>query len=217
MNEYLTKLTELQREAAEITRHKDPDLSPEGQAKAEKRARAALKEKLEALTREFNKEAEETKRVAAAAIPGGNGDTRQHWERAKMLLEAGATLHDIVSKADAPMLHAVQEWGPTYLEADHIKTRPEGLAGLATEPLNLASLNNSLRNRWVEILDGYAPGRISRGVEAEVAEAQYQVRAHHSTKVLGGVNPGESALEIAMAAQIAGQLARAQLNAASDS
>lgn len=208
MNEYLNKLTALHRRAAEVGLHKDPDLSPEGQEKADARARAALKAEFDALVREFEKEAAETKRVAEDAIPKGSADTQQHWQRARMLLDAGATLSEVVATADAPMLHAIQEWGPTYMQAAHIKARPEGMQALAAEQPDPQPLRNSIRNRWAQILDGFAPGRITRGVEAEVAEAQFQIRAKYLGQILQGQDTGTTHLEVAMAAQIAGQQAR---------
>lgn len=215
MNEYLTKLHALQRRAAEISLHKDPDLSPEGQEKAEKRARTALKSELDALTREFTTESAEAKRVAAAAIPKSDSDTRTRWERARMLLDAGLTLHQVVAQADAETLHAIQEWGPTYLQAAHLKARPVDTTVEQAGEVDPAPLRNSIRNRWTQLLDGYAPDRIARGVEAEVVDAQFQIRAGHLSRVLDGVRTGESDLGIAMAAQMAGQQAKVDLHALS--
>ncbi|MFE5837224.1 hypothetical protein [Arthrobacter sp. NPDC056493] len=216
MRDYTTKLTELQRShqaaVAKANEYTNPDLSAEGidKRRAELIAKAGEdhKAKLDHLAREFKDEATETKRVAAAAIPTPAGDTSQAWGRAKMLLEAGQTLQQIVAKADPALLHAVTEWGPTYLEAEAYKGRSDGFAPVAVDA---APLQRSIRQRWTQVLDGFAPGRIERGAEAEAVEAEFQVTAQHFAARLDGIHVGADDLTAAIEARLAGQRAGAGL------
>jgi hypothetical protein len=216
MKDYITKLTELQRSydaaIAQANAFTDPELSAEGSAKRRAdlaaAARTSYKGKLDQLAREFKAEAADAKRVGQEAIPAAPTDTAQAWGRAKMLLDAGQSLQQIVAKADPALLHAVTEWGPTYLEAEAYKGRSDGFAAVAVDA---GPLQRSIRQRWVEVLDGFAPGRIERGTEAEAAEAQFTVSAEHFGAKLDGVNTGMNDLASAIEAQLAGQRASAGL------
>lgn len=218
MKDYITKLTELQRSYRAAVENAQaftsPDLSIEGIGKrrADLIAKAGTdhKAKLDQLTREFKREAAETKRVADGEIPKPAGDTAQAWGRAKMLLDAGQSLQQIVAKADPALLHAVTEWGPTYLEAEAYKGRADGFAPVAVDA---APLQRSIRQRWTEVLDGFAPGRIQRGAEAEAAEAEFQVTAQHFGSKLDGIRTGADDLAAAIEARLAGQNAAADLAA----
>jgi hypothetical protein len=211
MQEYITKLTELQRSyraAVETAQaFTSPDLSNEGIGKrrAELTAKAGTdhRVKLDQLTREFKQEAAETKRAAEGEIPKPAGDTSQAWGRAKMLLDAGQSLQQIVAKADPALLHAVTEWGPTYLEAEAYKARADG--GFAPVAVDSAPLLRSVRQRWSQVLDGSGAGRIQRGMGAEAAEAEFLVTAQHFGSKLDGIPTGADDLTAAIEARLAGQ------------
>jgi hypothetical protein len=211
MQDYITKLTNLQRNFNEAIREKNPDLSPEGQQKAHDRIRAGYKADLERLSREFRAEAEQTIKTGREAVPAAPSDTRQDWEKAKMLLEAGMQLRRVVAQADPAMLHAIKEWGPTYLQAESLKGKSDPWA--SDTPVDATQLERSIRNRWAEVLDGFAPGRIARAGEAEAVAAQFNIAAEHFGQKLDGIR-GQDDLSVAIAAQLAGQSARAALPAA---
>ncbi|BAS10401.1 hypothetical protein AHiyo4_38230 [Arthrobacter sp. Hiyo4] len=129
MKNYNAELTDLKRSfeiaTSEAKTYANPDLSPEGLAKKRDelaaKAVAEHKAKLEDLTRSFNRDAAVAKEAGLKEIPAAPADTSQAWGRAKMLLDAGQSLQHLVANADPAMLHALTEWGPTYLEAEAYK------------------------------------------------------------------------------------------------
>lgn len=211
MQDYITKLTNIKRSFEEAMKVTDPDLSPAGQQKATDRIRARYKEELGQLSNEFRREAEETIRTGREAVPAAPADTRPDWEKVKMLLDAGMQLRQIVAQADPRMLHAIKEWGPTYLQAESIKSKNDSWDSSA--PVDVAPLERSIDNRWAEVLDGFAPGRIARAGEAAAVAAQFEISAKHFEQKLDGVS-GQDDLSMAITAQLAGQAARAELPSA---
>lgn len=125
-----------------------------------------------------------------------------------MLLDAGRSLHQIVENADPAVLHAIKEWGPTYLEAESYKGRTDGWAPVAVDP---APLLRSVSQRWSQVLGDGAAERIRLGAAAEAMEAQFNVTAGHFGSKLDGVSTGRDDMTAAIDARLAGQRAASTL------
>lgn len=217
MKTYIDELTELKRSysiaTTEANSYTNPDLSAEGLAK--KRAELAekatneYKGKLEALTSSFKRDAAMAKEAGLKAIPAAPGDTANVWARAKMLLDAGQSLQYIVAHADPAMLHALAEWGPTYLEAEAYKGRSDDWADVSVDA---GPLQRSIQQRWGQVLGGNAPDRLAKAKEAEVAEAQFLPTAEHFASKLDGVATAADDWTAAIESKLAGQRAAADLS-----
>lgn len=220
MQDYITKLTELQRSTriaiAEANSYANPDLSAEGLAK--KRADLAAKvtsehrNKLDDLMRSFKREAEAAKEAARKEIPAPPADTANVWARAKMLLDAGQSLQYVVAHAEPTMLHALTEWGPTYLEAEAYKGRSDDWAEVKVDA---GQLQRSIQQRWGQVLGGEAAERLEEGKQAEVAEAQFLPMAEHFGHRLNGVATAADDMTAAIEAKLAGQRAAMDLSVTS--
>lgn len=216
MQDYITKMTDLKRSfnvtIAEARNYTNPDLSAEGLAKRRADLAAAAtadhKAQLEQLTRDLQREAADTKNAAQAQLPPAPADTSQAWGKVKMLLDAGRSLHQIVENAEPAVLHAITEWGPTYLEAESYKGRTDGWAPVAVDP---APLHRSISQRWGQVLGGTAAERIKHGAEAEAMEAQFNVTAEHFGSKLDGVPTGRDDMTAAIEARLAGKNAASTL------
>lgn len=222
MQDYVTKLTELQRSygiaSTEAKNYSNPDLSAEGLAKrrAELEAKALNEhqQKLNELTSSFKRDAAAAKEAARKGIPAPPADTSQAWGRAKMLLDAGQSLQQIVANADTAMLHALTEWGPTYLEAEAYKGRSDDWAEVK---IDAGPLQRSIQQRWGQVLGGDAPELLEKGKQAEVAEAQFLTTAEHFGHKLNGVATASDDWTAAIEAKLAGQRAAADLSMKDDS
>lgn len=218
MHNYLTKLTQLQLSYQEaMTRAQsfvDPGLSSEGLAKRRQeltsKAAAEHKAHLEKLAQDFDLDASEAKRLADKEIPPAPGDVAPAWAMAQMLLDTGQTIHQVVRGADQAMLHAISQWGPTYLQAQALKGRNDSSVPATIDP---ATLQRSIRQRWAEVLGDAAAERIQTGAEAEAAEAQFRSAAQHFDSKLGGVRTGVDDLTAAVEAKLAGQRVAASYKA----
>lgn len=102
-----------------------------------------------------------------------------------MLLDAGGSLPSIVAEADADTLAAISEWGPTWQQAQILKAGPTNRDAM-TQVVDPAALGKSVRLRWAEVLDGYAPQIIRAGIEAETAEARFDATANNMQVNLHG-------------------------------
>lgn len=235
MNEHLAKLTKLQHEyAGELRKAQEfenPDISLDGLDMNARKSfsdranepfrkervegvQAAYKKKLASLTDDFNQEAERAKNAGRDAIPAAPAETSAQWAKVKMLLDAGKNLHQVVASADPGMLHAIKEWGPTYLQAENTKGKPATLAGggqdAAVDP---AHLERSITQRWCKVLDDDSAGRITGGLDAAVTAAQFERSAQHLEAKFAGSNRGVSDLRAAADAHYAGENAALDLGA----
>lgn len=205
-NKHLEQLTKLRAEYAAEIANVDPDLSAEGEAKRVERVQARFQTALARVTSAFEAETQYAKVTAAAKMPKAPADTSAAWQRAQMLLDAGQPLNMVIANADAATLHAITEWGPTWVQARDTK------AGVFNSPTpDIASLHNSIRQRWSQVLEGGDGQRIREGFEAEAAEAEFKVSSAHLQQKFEGVNNSSSDLERAFAAHYAGQAASAGL------
>lgn len=221
MKNYIDQLTQLKLSHSEALKHAqsftDPLLSPEGIAKRRQElaanATADHKSKLESLSNKFGAEVAEAKRRAESEIPAPQADTSVAWSMAQMLLNAGQTLHQIIATADPALLHAVTQWGPTYLKAQALEGRNDPWSSAEVEP---APLQNSIRQRWAQILGDSAGERIEKGIEAESAAAEFSVSAEHFGNQLDGVRTGMDDLVVAVQASLAGKAVASGLQKESD-
>lgn len=222
-NEHVTALTELKRqhqaELAELrsARNSDPYLTAEGKANQERQDQQRLAAKysaqLESLTARMRSDTglamtTAAKVVSAATAPSTDA-LRAEWERVTMLLDAGAGINTIVRGADQARLHAIQQYGPTWLEAQALKTRPSGLSDY-DKPADLMAFNTQMRDRWAEVLPN--GDRIVAGAEAAGVAAGYDVTAKAFSNSLNGVNTGTVGIHDAMESHYAEQTAAANFN-----
>lgn len=109
-------------------------------------------------------------------------------------------------------MHAITEWGPTWIQARASKTANGSLAGaLGKKPVDLAPFQNSVRQRWAEVLGGDAANAIKAGFEAEAAEAEFGVTSSHLAGKFNGDTNSARDLERSITAHYAGQTAAAGL------
>ncbi|MGW3947023.1 hypothetical protein ACWEBH_12945 [Micrococcus endophyticus] len=197
--------TDAQRDAAH---HEDEDLS----LPALDRRRAELSADARAQLSSFVANARigyEAARRANARdldrVPAATASTRDAWERVTMLLDSGRTLAEVVATADRETLLAVNEWGPTYLEAQ----APAPRLGEAREPVDLAPLERSVRARWAELTGD----RILKKALADApALATAEVQLRNAEAVAAG-NDHAGGLIGAVEAELAGKAAEADLAA----
>lgn len=158
-------------------------------------------------------------RAESSALPKPNGSTADEWARIQMLLEAGKSMHQVISGATIEQLQAIREWGPTYQEAQTFKTiggpnaLGEELSRRAGGPASgsyydPAPLMNSIASRWAELSPKDALF-VREQLEAAGEIAQFEYTASSLEVVATGVNVG-SPMAIAIAAQDAGQRGAAQ-------
>lgn len=217
MKTYIAELADLKKSfdiaTTEASTYTNPDLSAEGLAKKRDELAAKVvaehKAKLDALTSSFKRDADIAKAFGSKAIPAAPADTANVWARAKMLLDAGQSLQYIVAHADATMLHALTEWGPTYLEAEAYKGRKDDWADVSVDA---GPLQRSIQQRWGQVLGGDAPDRLAKSREAEVAEAEFLPTAEHFTSKLEGVATAADDFTAAVEAKMAGLQAAALLS-----
>lgn len=142
------------------------------------------------------------------AIPEAKVSTRDFWEKAKMLIDAGKPLPKVIADADGQMLAGIQEWGPTFLEARAIQRNSEGTPspdGLAGER---ERFDRSVKARWAELLpdDLGSAVRAELDTEAEYAGANTLLKYYSDGIARGRTGDGMSAdMEAHYAAQEATQ------------
>ena len=220
MKTYITQLTQLKLSHADALQRAaaftDPDLSDEGIAKRRQELTAAVQgehaDKLRSLEAEMAAEVERAKQAAAREIPEAPAETSAGWALAQMLLNSGQTLNQVIASADPAVLHAVSQYGPTYLRAQALQGRQDPYAPIKVDT---AGLQRSIRQRWGQVLGNAAQERIQQGQEAESVEAEFRVAAEHFAGKLNGVRTGLSDLDAAVEASMAGKAASSSLQQAS--
>lgn len=196
---------------------KDPGLNPQGVSERVADAAKSLGTKyaaeLERLTASMNSETTfATTRATklAAGVPKLDAvEARAEWERVTMLIDAGATLPQVMNNADQARLQAIQQWGPTYLEAQAIKNRPGGIEG-HDQHADLETFQRQLRDRWTEVLPNGE--YITAGIQAAGVAAEFNRSAQAFSNDLNGVRNVYSPVAEAMDAVLAGQIAAANFN-----
>jgi len=187
--QYRAEMAALQKEVDD-----DPGLNAQGKhSYMEQRAapvRAKYSRLVETLEAQMKNGVQAAKATAVKTVSAGaaKGDTRNEWERVTMLLASGANLTELVGKADQARLTAIQEWGPAYLEAQSLKSRPSGLDGVRSDGPNVQGFMAKVTQRWAAILpDGH---QIVAGAEAAAVEAGFEVTANGFKSQLDGNSTG---------------------------
>lgn len=192
----------------EAKAHQDSNLSPDGLVVRRKQlaeqADKAFGSKLEQLKSRMDSESGQLKSQALRAIPKTEGSTRDSWERVKMLLDAGQSLHQVIGKADVSQLQAIQEWAPTWIEA---KSK-----GTITD---FAPFQRSVNQRWAQVAPNPEP--IAEYLEAAGDIAMFEHIATSLSEKFEGRAPEFGTLVDAFAAHHAAQAARYDLAALSES
>jgi hypothetical protein len=171
--------------------HNDPHLTSDGltakRATLAKTARDAAGKKLQELKAAFDVYVNSAKNDAARVIPKAEGSTRDGWERVKMILDAGASLPQVVGQATPEQLHALAEWGPSWIAAQSAAARSTGLGAGEWQAPDASLLQRSIQGRWAEVLGGAAAQTIAEAMNADVVTAGIeQTAAHLATKAAGG-------------------------------
>lgn len=221
MTDFKARLSTVQRGLDEAlgkaNAFQDPSLSPEGlQAKRTelaKAARGAAGPQLAALRAEVAATAQTSADKASAALPkaGTNADATARisvkWAQVALRLDAGMPMHAIIAGADVDTLHAVAEFGPSYLEA---KAYRAPTVGEALHPGPAVDHSSALRRSVDERLAGLSgKGAVSALTESRAAagEAAYLAVAGRRLDSLIAGTPAPSSLATAIAAEHAEQLA----------
>ena len=158
-------------------------------------------------------------RAESSTLPKPNGSTSDEWARIQMLLEAGKSMHQVISGATVEQLQAIREWGPTYQEAQIFKTMGgpnalgEELSRRAGGPASHSyydptPLMNSISSRWAELSPKDALF-VREQLESSGEMAQFEYMASALEVNASGGNVG-SPMALAIAAQDAGQRGAAQ-------
>jgi hypothetical protein len=182
---------------AEARQAQNPDMTPEGLQNHRDtlvaRVRAQYLPKLAALETDVRRDAEILFDAADEAIPAAQGSTRDAWQRVEMLLAAGKALPDIITAADVPQLQAIREWAPSWLAANRHKAKGANIgAGTTT------ALENSIRDRWAEILPN--GGTLREALEAKQVAAGLEYTISNLRTELEGKPTGRNTLAVAFGA-----------------
>jgi hypothetical protein len=210
-SEYLQQLQILTRDhgiaVQEARSYTDDHLTADGlharRAELVRTAGDAFRGKLAAVRSAMQSETQSLRTGALRAIPKAEGSTRDNWERVRMLLDAGQPLSQVIAKADAGSLHAIREWGPTWIDAQ--------TKGNTTD---LAPFERSINKRWIEIAPD--PDPIKEYLESASDVATFDHMADTLATRLDGRGYGTNNLVEAFAATYAGQVANFDLNTLED-
>lgn len=193
--------------------YQDPNLSPEGlQAKRTelaKAARAAAGPQLAALRAEVATAAQEAAGKASAALPKAGTDATGisvKWAQVAMRLDAGMSLHDIVSRADVDTLHAIAEYAPSWVEAQSFKAG----AGRGSRPQSTpdhTALRRSVDERLAQLTGKGAVSALADARSAAGEAAYLEVAGRRLDSLIDGRAPSSTMLAAAIEPEHAEQLA----------
>lgn len=208
--QYQVEMNELRK-----TVDNDPGLNEQGKknylAQRAEAVNAKFKAQLDTMEARMKNATAAAKQGATNAIGKPGANTREDWERVTMLLDSGANLTEIVSKADRARLEAIQAWGPTYLEAQALNTRPSGLAGVGQGGGDTKPLMAKITQRWAKLLpNGHM---VIAGAEAAGVEAGFDITAKAWRAEIDGTNTGSSQLGAALEVHYAEDNAIAEYSA----
>lgn len=142
-------------EASRIKGYIDPNLSTQGLHEKRREMAASNRARLGATVAGLRAKAsnlrESLQSAADRVTPAPPASTHDSWIRAQMLLDAGRHLHQVIQYADANMLHAITEFGPTYLEAQQPAPTFGEAVSTSYKPVDLSGLHRSIAKRWAEL------------------------------------------------------------------
>lgn len=154
-NEFSTAATAFKAEEARIKGYFDANLSAQGLAtkrhEMTERNRAGLGAVVSGLRTKASNLREQLQAAADRVTPVAPSSTHDAWIRAEMLLNAGRHLSQVIQYADANMLHAITEFGPTYLEAKRPAPTFGETATGSYKPVELAGFHRSIAKRWAQL------------------------------------------------------------------
>jgi hypothetical protein len=135
------------------------------------------------------------------------------WERVKMVLDAGISLHQVVAQATPEQLHALAEWGPAWMAAQSAASRQTGLAAGEWQAPDASQLQRSIQSRGAEVLGGSASQSIAEALNAGVVVAGIEQTATNLAARAAG-STAVDPLTAAMNAHYAQQGAQVSLSPA---
>lgn len=154
-NEFSTARRAYEAKRQQIRALADPTLSEVGLAAEKTRQheqnRATLGNAVRTLRSKATSLREQLQAAADRVTPEAPASTHDAWIRAEMLLNAGRHLHQVIQVADAKMLHAITEFGPTYLEAQQPAPTFGEAVTSSFKPVDLTGFHRSIAKRWAQL------------------------------------------------------------------
>jgi hypothetical protein len=200
----------------------DPNLSAEGlerrRAEMRDRARAALAEDVAELERTAARAADTVRRAAAAADQGPTdpseallAEMRQSraWDRARLLLESGRPVGEVIASADLDTLRALRAELPAYLTAQ--TERPAGTEGGSWTEVDTAAVARTVEKTLADRLPGDQGAALRSRLELEAIEPGLTVTLAGLRRLADGVAVEGDGLRTAIEARLADGAARATL------
>lgn len=208
----------LQVDLSEAYRHDNPNLTPEGLAQKRSELAKAAQQRggvvLAALRARMTAEATAVSERAAKVRPRVDDPAtiQRKWDQARMRLDAGMSLRQVVATADADTLAAITEWAPTWLDVQAHLSQPSGVEGAKPDTARtLAQLHNSIDERLLVIGDDGTRSAIEADREARSAAAVFEQHATHVGRLVAGT--ASDPMAAAVAALYEGQAVGAGLPA----
>ncbi|MDN5768081.1 MAG: hypothetical protein L0H96_20325 [Humibacillus sp.] len=204
----------------EARSHRDENLSPEGLGARRQEMVQAARERASRAVRDLRAEVDRditvvrswaelhTPRVPDDAV--GLQRLGMAWDRARMQLDAGRSIREVLATADRDVALAVREWGPDWLRAHNASIRPVGLDGAAWPEPDTTGLVRSCDRRLAETVGGLSAAAIESLQAVEVARAGLEPMMRHAElEVMGANTDPTSLMSAALESRFAAQQASA--------
>ena len=115
---------------------------------------------------------------------------QRKWDQARMRLDTGMSLRQIVATADADTLAAIKEWAPTWIDVQAQARQPSSPQGVGPGTARtLEQLINSIDERLLVIGDDGTREAIEADREARSAVAVFEQHAAHIGRLVAGTRP----------------------------
>jgi hypothetical protein len=203
--------------------YQDPDegLNANGlQARREELAaavRASVAPALAQLRAQVTAAAETLATQAAAGLPKEGDDpasimrTQRAWDQARMQLDAGMSMRDIIERADAPTSFAIREWAPAYLDTQRHQAKASNGLMMPTPAPDHGPLMRTIDTRLAELTGPDTVAALAASHNAIGVAAYVEPGAKYLDSVITGGHSGQTALGSALESDFAEQEARAGL------
>ncbi|MFH5822278.1 hypothetical protein [Georgenia sp. AZ-5] len=193
---------ELRNQLDEARRYQDPDLTAEGLRKRQEQmaatARDVASRKLAELKQDVETATAQVRSWADPLRPKVGDDAASlmrlqfAWDRARMLLESGRTVPEVLVNADADVALAVREWGPDWVRAQ--TPRAQGMARTLQEEPDTSGLVRSAEARLAEVLGGQSAAAIEALRDVDVVQASLVPTVAFIDRQVSGVPADNRAL-----------------------
>lgn len=175
-----------------------PAFTPEGLQKHRDGLRAKVRAKYEPKVAELQSQIKADAKAAEEWFesnqpklgddPGKLMRAQSKWDQARGMLDAGASIREVIASADAETLVAIREWAPNYLTTQARKEHPAGLmAGEFKAPREL--IENTLKltdERLASVHEGDFGQAYKTATTARAESAHATPLLQHLTASLNG-------------------------------